>query len=146
MNTSVRVIPDGEEHESACSCCGRPIYSGYGELHTDTAALADYWYRWAEGHEGRFTLAVAIRDESGEPVEDGGVFVISGRVDPESIVYSVLEPDDSPFGDFGAYGRVIDRETALANAGATNLFNLVDAISENERRLSSRILSCGLKA
>ena len=146
MKISVEAIPDGEEHESACSCCGRPVYSGCGELHSDVAALADYWYRWSEGHEGRFTMAVAIRDELGEPVENGGVVVLSGRVDPENIVYSVLSPADSPWAGFGAYGHVIDRDAALANAGPTNLFNIVDAISANEKRLASRVLAWGLKA
>ena len=144
MKISIQAIPGGEEQESECSCCGRPIYSGYGELQTDTVALADYWYRWPEGHAGRFTLAVAIRDELGEPVEQGGVVVLSARVDSDNIVYSVLRPEDSPWDDFGAYGRVIDRETALARAGSTNLFSIVDAISANERRLSSRILDGGV--
>src|SRR5262249_39698836 len=143
---NIHVIPDGEENELSCSCCSRPIYSGYGELRTDASALVDYWYRWAEGHKGRFTIAVAFRDQFGEPVENGGVVVLSGRVDSENIVYSVLSPEESPLSEFGAYGQVIDRNTALDLAESRNLFNVVDAITANESRLSRRILSCGLKA
>jgi hypothetical protein len=146
MKIELRAIPDGEEHESACSCCGRSIYAGCGELHTNARVIADYWYRWPEGHQGRFTMAVAIRDAAGEPIENGGVVALSARIDSENIVYSVLAPEDSPWSDFGAYGPVIDRDRALEASNSSGLFNIVDAISANERRLSSRILACGLKA
>lgn len=106
MEIEVRAIPDGEEHESACSCCGRPIYAGAGELHTGTR-------------------------------------VIAARMDSENIVYSVLAPEDAPWSDFGAYGQVVDRGRALEASESTGLFNIVDATSANEHRLSSRILVPG---
>ena len=137
---------DGKEFTDSCSCCGRPICCGAGELRTEKLALVDYWYRWAEGHAGRFMLAIAFRDTEGEPIENGGVVVASGRVESESIIYTVLSPEDSPWSDFGIFGQVIDREAALSNADATNLFGVIDSICVNENRLSSRILECGLKS
>ena len=119
-------------------------YSGAGELASSTVVLADYWYRWTEGHEGRFALALAFRNEVGEEIEDGGVVVVSGQVSPDNIVYAVLSPENSPWSDFGAFGKVRDREDALARAESTRLFEFVDAISAGEHRLASRILGCGL--
>jgi hypothetical protein len=72
--------------------------------------------------------------------------VLSGQLNAEAIVYSVVEPMDAPWSDFGAFGTVIDRPRALAEAEAADLFNVVDSIVANERRLSSRILSAGLQA
>jgi hypothetical protein len=142
---SLIAVPGGEEHIGACTCCGRPTYSGAGELTSSTGELADYWYRWSEGHQGRFTLAIAFRNEFGEEIENGGVVVVSGRVDPHNIVYAVLSAEESPWPDFGAFGKVTERIEALARAESTRLFEFVDAISAGEHRLSSRILSSGLK-
>jgi hypothetical protein len=104
-----------------------PTYSGAGTLTTSSLAVADYWYRWSEGHQGRFTLAIAFRNDFGEEVEDGGVVVVSGRVDPHDIVYVVLTPEESPWSDFGAFGKVTERDEALARAETTRLFEFVDA-------------------
>lgn len=142
----VVVVPEGEEHLSSCSCCGRPIYSGCGELEAEGTTIADYWYRWSEGHQGRFNLAIAFRDSKGEPVEDGGVVAIAVRIDSGNIIYTVQEPEEAPWSDFGAYGRVMSRALALREAQATNLFNIAGAVSANERRISTRVLGSGLQA
>ena len=141
---NVQTVSNGEEHTDSCKCCGRPIYQGCGELRTEGKTLVDYWYRWSEGHEGRFALAVCPRSDNGEP--SVGVVVMSGWLDSEGIHYAVLEPNDSPWPAFGAFGPILSRKQALEGPIAQDLFGLVDAIVANERRLSSRILSCGLKA
>ena len=137
----VTAVPDGEEHATTCSCCGRPVYEGCGELQSQDSLIADYWYRWSEGHEGRFTLAVGLYDQHGERL--GQVAVLSTRIADGNIIYTVLEPADSPWTDFGPFGSVLSREQALA---LPNLFNVVDAISANESRVSARILASGLRA
>jgi hypothetical protein len=140
----VSAIPDGEEQTASCSCCGRPVYEGSGTLQTESVAFADYWYRWSEGHEGRFTLAISPCSEFGDPI--GSVAVVSGRVTDTDIVYSVLEPGDSPWTDFGTFGAILTRDAALNGEHSHNLFNIVDAVAANERRISSRILASGLQA
>jgi hypothetical protein len=132
--------PEGDEVTSSCSCCGRPVHRGAGELVTTDGAIADCWYQWPEGHEGRFSIAVCPRDDDGEPVAGRGVVVVSGRVAAGGIQYSVLEPGDAPWSDFGAYGPVLTRKDALEGPFSRDLFNYIDAIAANEKRLSSRIL------
>ena len=139
--SAVVTVPDGEEQASTCSCCGRPVYEGCGELQSPDSLIADYWYRWSEGHEGRFSLAVGLYDE--DETRLGQVAVLSTRIEDGNIVYTVLEPADSPWTDFGPFGSVVTREQALS---MPNLFNIVDAISANEPRLSTRILASGLRA
>lgn len=146
MNTNrVYAVPDGNEHISACPCCGRPQYSGCGALQSTESTLADYWYRWTEGHEGRFELAIAFR-EDGEPVDNAGVAVVSSRIQGGNLVYTVVGPENSSWSDFGVYGKVLDRTAVIAQATDTNLFGIVDAICANEQRLSNRILASGLHA
>ena len=132
--------PEGNELTTPCTCCGRPVPRGTGELATTERALADYWYQWPEGHEGRFSIAVCPRGDDGEPVEGRGVIVVSGRVAADGIHYSVSDPKDAPWADFGAYGPVLSRKDALEGPFSGDLFTYIDAIAANEKRLSSRIL------
>jgi hypothetical protein len=134
--------PDGDEYETKCTCCGRPIYWGYGWLESGRAPLAAYWYQWSEGHEGRFCLAIARFDEEEHLVP--GVVCVRAWVHSNSIHYSVLEPPDAPWSDFGKFGAAAGREEALTDK--SRVFELVDAIAANEKRISSRIDSSGLHA
>jgi hypothetical protein len=138
----VQAVLECEEYETKCSCCGRPIYWGYGWLESSSKSLAAYWYQWSEGHQGRFYLAIARFDEKEYLVP--GVVCISAEVGTEKISYSILEPRDAPWNEFGKFGVAVDRVQVLQDR--ENIFALVDAIAANESRISSRILACRLHA
>src|SRR5688572_23044197 len=120
---------EGTESTTLCECCGRAIYEGYGVLRSGQDDLADYWYRWSEGHEQRFCLAISACDSNSSPV--GGLAVVSARREGDSLVYTVLEPDQSPWPDSPTFGPVLTREQALSGQVTPNLFGLVDAIVAN---------------
>ena len=141
---SVTAVPLGEETSESCRCCGRPIYAGAGDLTSEEGPLATYWYRWSEGHHGRFVLAVGRTDEGGQPVP--GVLVVQAGIADGNITYGVLHPDDSPWESLSAFGRPLTRDEAFSAADRTWWFRLVDAIAANESRISSRILQAGLQA
>lgn len=132
---STTVITD--EETSRCPCCGRPVYEGEGVLESEGQELAHYGYRWAEGHESRFTLGICSLDRQGANV--AGLAVVSGRSDGEQLIYTVLEPEHAPWGDSEALGKVLTRKQLLEEGLVPNLFCLVDAIVANEPRISSRI-------
>lgn len=141
---SVTAVPSGEEATDRCPCCQRPIYEGAGDLQSEAGTIAVYWYRWPEGHEGRFTLAVGRVSAQGDPMS--GVLVVVAAVDAERITYTVLGPEDSPWSAFGSFGGPLTRSEALSEDNRNTLFALVDAIAANERRISNRILSSGLRS
>jgi len=136
----VSVEPEGEEYATACSCCGRPIYWGHGWLMSEGKSLAAFWYQWSEGHVGRFCLGVARFDGQDRLIP--GVVCISAEIRDEALHYGVYEREQAPWPDFGAFGAVAEREHALHDK--ESLFALVDAITANDPRLSSRILASGL--
>ena len=137
----VSIEPEGEEFSTLCSCCSRPIYWGHGWLMSEGQSLAAFWYQWSEGHQGRFNLAVARFDD--EDCLVPGVVCVSARIEAQALIYAVLEPEAAPWSNFGAFGAVADRESALEDG--KRVFALVDAISANDRRLSARILTAGLQ-
>jgi len=137
----ITTTPFEKEHESPCSCCGRPMHTGAGELLANEKRVADYWYRWTDGPEVHFFLAVCPRGYDGEPVEGAGVAVLSGHIANENLVYSVVEPQDAPWSGFGAFGPVLARVAVLSSNWQPGVFELVDAVMAKEARLSSRILN-----
>lgn len=136
---TVTAEPEGTEDTALCECCGRAMHDGYGVLRSGTDDLADYWYRWSDGHESRFHLAISACDSDGNP--RGGLAVLSARLEGENLVYTVLEPQESPWPGSPVFGPVLTREQALSGAIVPGLFALVDAIVAKEERLSSRILA-----
>ena len=113
------------------------MYEGEGVLESEGQELAHYGYRWAEGHESRFTLGICALDQQGANV--AGLAVVSGRSDGEQLIYAVLEPEQAPWGDSEALGKVLTRKQLLEEGLVPNLFGLVDTIAANEPRISSRI-------
>jgi hypothetical protein len=144
MNTvPVTATPEGEEFETKCACCGRPIYWGHGWLESTGAALAAYWYQWSEGHLGKFLLAIARFD--GNEYLIPGVSSLVGQIRDEAIQYSIVDSRDQNWGDMTKpFGPLLSREESLINK--TSIFELTDAITANDQRISSRILASGLQA
>lgn len=138
----VAVEPEGDEYVTSCSCCGRPVQWGHGWLVSEERSLAAFWYRWSEGHQGRFDLAVARFDERDVLVP--GVVCLQAQIEGQSLIYGVLEPSAAPWSNFGAFGPIEERSAALQDGA--RVFSLVDAITANDGRLSVRILSSGLHA
>ena len=125
------------ETASECPCCGRTVHEGTGWLLNGTDELACYIYRWTEGHEVAFDLAVA-GTEAG--LMRHGFVALSCRQQGGDIHFSVTEPADSPWEDSEELGPVLTRQDALESNGSyTDLWHLVDRIVEHEPRLVQRI-------
>jgi hypothetical protein len=129
----------GTESEGTCQCCGRLTFEGIGVLSTDGIDVARYWYRWSEGHEGRFALAIATDD----PAVPAGVGVVRAQIRDGSLIYTVLDPDDSPWVSFGEFDPHLTRKDVLTPDCQRIFFELVDLIVAREPRLASRILALG---
>ena len=130
--------PTGIESKSACECCGRAIYEGRGWLLCEGQPVACYEYRWSEGHEVAFALAVSGVD--GEHMREGFVAIGCRQVNGD-LSYSVTEAANSPWQESEIFGPLLSRQEALDPSGKyPDLWLLVDAITAREARLSTRIL------
>ena len=68
---------------------------------------------------------------------------MAAKIEEQALQYSTLEPEAAPWSGFEAFGHIASREQGLLDR--KNVFALVDAITENDRRLSSRILASSLQ-
>lgn len=142
QDVPISIEPEGEEFSTLCSCCARPIYWGHGWLMSEAKSEAAFWYQWSEGHQGQFILAIARFDN--EDCLVPGVVAVSARIENQTVMYSILRPEHSPWQDLGAFGAIASRESALEDR--QRIFSLVDAITANDSRLSGRILQSGLQS
>lgn len=127
-------IPDDKEVIRTCPCCGMSVFSACGGIVIDGEEVAGYWYRWSEGHEGRFEIALAwVNDEA-------YVATAWGHTSVEGIQYGVNEVDDSPWGDMSEYGTHLGRQSLLnLPAERGKFFELADTLAVHEPNLSKRI-------
>ncbi|MCR9055590.1 MAG: hypothetical protein NXI26_27465 [bacterium] len=136
---NIRVDELDEESESECSCCGRPIHEGEGILLSDEGELAYYGYRFTEGHETRFTLGVVAVELNGDI--QPGMAVVSCHSDGESLIYTVQDPEASPWSSTETLGPVLTRNEILEDNVMPKLFSFVDSITAKDKRLATHILS-----
>jgi hypothetical protein len=125
------------ETTTECSCCGRPVHQATAWLLHGNDDLACYRYRWAEGHDIVFSLAVAATEKG---YMRPGFVAVSCHRQGENLSYAVIEPAESPWEDSESLGPGLSRQDALDPNGLyPDLWQLVDTIVEHEPRLAQRI-------
>lgn len=126
-----------DETSFPCNCCGRPIHEAAGWLRENGDEIACYQYRWSEGHDAAFSMAVA--GTTGDVMRPGHV-TVSAHWNDGRLRFSVLEPGASAWDDSDDFGPVQSPERALDPSGLyPDLWTLVDAITRAEPRLAERI-------
>ena len=126
--------PEGEELVAPCRCCGRSVYQGSGSIVQRTDVVADYWYSWSDGHDGRFTLAVRW----GEPRKER-IVVVACQPKQTGVEMSILDPQQNPWPRLASIGRVMARAEAVMDPDHPKYFEFLDAVVISERRLSDRL-------
>lgn len=126
------VAEEQEMDVTACTCCDRTLrcYRGHITAGRNGDVRADYWLRIPEGHGGFCMLAVSIEVDA-QP----RVAVMTGEASDDGITYRLLDGASSPWGDFGEYGRVMDRREVLDHPAKSAFFQMADAITAADTRL-----------
>jgi hypothetical protein len=135
--TSLRTEPDGVEERSTCPCCGRAAIEGSGFLLSPDRDLASYEYRWIEGHDPEFFLAIVPFDAEERLI---GLAAVSCTKTSDQLVYHVLDAEDSPWAETDVLRPFLGRDSILRDGAIPNFFALVDSIVAAEARLYNRIL------
>lgn len=129
------VIEEDELESSSCSCCESEIKLFCGRVENQLGDVeADYWIRIPTGHPNKFTVAISI-DKNDYP----RVAVLYGENGDDGLTYWIQEIENSPWEDFGDYGKVIGRDEVLADQYRAFFFDVVDKIAACDARLKQQI-------
>lgn len=129
------VFEEDELEPSSCSCCETEIKLFCGRVENSLGDVeADYWLRIPTGHSNRFTIAISI-SKNDQP----RVAVLYAENNEEGLTYWIQDIDNSPWDDFGDYGKVISRDGVLSDQYKALFFDVVDKIAENDSRLKAQI-------
>jgi hypothetical protein len=125
-----------EELEStSCECCENEIKLFCGRVDNLLGDVeADYWIRIPTGHPNKFTVAISISKN-----DLPRVAVLYGENDEEVLTYWIQDIDNSPWEDFGDYGKVLGRGDVLSDQYKALYFDVVDKIAANDSRLKAHI-------
>lgn len=129
------VFEEEELESTSCGCCESEIKIFCGRVENQLGDVeADYWLRVPTGHPNKFTVAVSISKN-----EHSRVAVLYGENNEDGLTYWIQDLDNSPWEDFGDYGKVIGRDDVLADQYKAFYFDVVDEISASDTRLKAQI-------
>ncbi|MFH2008579.1 MAG: hypothetical protein ABI333_18475 [bacterium] len=100
-----------------CRCCGETTYMVYGLVYHDGHAHAVYFAGWSEGHRDQgLRMAVGIGDwDEGATAQDRISVGFSARLVLPQVFFDVVEPADSPWGDYDYIGKMLSKDDALGH-------------------------------
>lgn len=129
------VFEEEELESESCGCCENEIKYFCGRVENQLGDVeADYWLRIPTGHPNKFTVAISISKNNFSRVA-----VLYGENSQDSLTYWIQDLDNSPWEDFGDYGKVIGRDDVLADQYKAFFFDVVDEISASDTRLKTQI-------
>lgn len=112
MSLTVELGEAADPHP--CKCCQETTYMVYGLVYHDDSAHAVYFAGWSEGHrDAGVRMAVSIGDWSEDATSEDRIAVgLSARLDPPQVLFDVVSPADSPWGNYDFIGEMMPADEA----------------------------------
>jgi hypothetical protein len=117
MNTDLSLELGPQQAGTVCGCCGTQSTTVHGFVYRDGDALAIYYAGWSMQHRERgITLAIATGDwaEDSGPVDRISIGIEARAADAE-IHFTIVDPDQSPWGETALIGKMLSREAAIVH-------------------------------
>lgn len=137
---SVLSLELGEAQEAApCECCGKRYQTAHGFVYRDGDAYAVYYAGWSDGHPGRgVSLAIGVGEwTEGFSPTDRVSIGLDVRPTLASVNFTVLNPDESPWGDSSLLGKMLKRELALLHPALKEVIHVAEHIVRDDTRVRS---------
>lgn len=118
---------------SVCKCCGRESNVGHGFVYKNGDAYAVYYAGWTPSHCDKsvsFAIAIGKWDDN-STVADRTCFGLEMKEGDEEILFRVIEPSESPWGDTGLLGKMISRQDTLSHSLIKEVFAIAEHVVHN---------------
>ncbi len=127
----LRVEPGNESRAFLCDHCHQMYGATRGFVYRDESAHALYYASLHDcGAGGAVYLAIGIGERGDEDGTFGDVRSVTFRVEPTEtgVDMSVVDADDSPYGQARSLGVMMNRDAALAHEAFQELLHIADHI------------------
>lgn len=127
-------IEIGEESSaSTCKCCGLESNTGQGFVYRDGGAHAIYYVGWSNKHpKKKLAFALAIgKWEVGSSSDDRTCFGLEAYEGQDSILFRVIDPEESPWPSTPLMGEMITRNEGLRHRLLEEVFVIAEKIARD---------------
>ena len=131
-------LEEGEEDtKGRCACCGREARSVHGFVFRNEDAYAVYYAGWSEGHhEDGVSMAIATGEWDDDSDAKSRVSIgIRAKVSGKRIEFTVLDPEQSPWGSSVLLGEMVPRNEALHHRSIKQFFELAELVARDDLRV-----------
>jgi hypothetical protein len=146
MITQTLTLELGEEDPpNKCQCCGKKSRSVHGFAYRNGDAYAVYYAGWAEGHPERgVTMAIATGEWGDDSdVADRVSIGIEAKTSESRIQFTVLDPEQSPWGRTELLGELLQRQVALQHSQLKQFFELAESVVREDVRVKTFLAQPG---
>lgn len=143
MNADLSLELGPQEVGAVCSCCGTRSTTVHGFVYRDGDAFAIYYAGWSTQHPERgVNLAIA----TGEWAEDSGPadrvsIGMEARATDAEILFTILDADQSPWGETELFGKMLAREAALGHPALRETLRIAEIVVRDDPRVHSVLWS-----
>ena len=120
--------------ESRCSCCNGVTVTLTRFVHDEEGPVAVYKARFGRGHPDRVVeILVSIGDwEEGAQPWDRVAFPLRMWLAQDQFAVGLTEAEESPWRKSTLFGRILNREEALAHERVKEVFHVTDHIARED--------------
>lgn len=139
MNADLSLELGPQEAGTVCNCCGTRSTTVHGFVYRAGDAFAIYYAGWTTQHPERgVTLAVATGEwaEGSSPADRVSIGMEARATDAE-IHFTVVEPDQSPWGETALFGKMLSRQAALGHPSLRQTLEVAELVVRDDPRIHS---------
>jgi hypothetical protein len=139
MKTDLSLEMGPQEAGIICDCCGTRSTTVHGFVYESGDALAIYYAGWSVQHPERgVTMAIATGEwsEGSGPADRVSIGVQASAYEAE-IHFSILEPNQSPWGETELFGEMLPRGRALQHPSLRQTLEVAELVLREDRRVHS---------
>jgi hypothetical protein len=139
MMTDLSLETGPQEAGAICDCCGTRSTTVHGFVYESGDAFAIYYAGWSVQHPERgVTMAIATGEWSeGSGPADRVSIGVEARSHETEIHFSVLEPNQSPWGETQLFGEMLPREKALQHPSLRKTLEVAELVVREDPRVHS---------
>lgn len=137
------VEPDGESSFAHCEDCDHTTRKVWGWISDETSTRAAYLARWTVGHlelGAQLVLSIGVWGDDASPNQRRRI-AVECRMGADRPAFTVVDASDFDWANEEFLGEPLTRDEVLATPIAQQAFAMLDALTEQDERFHSFLLS-----